>query len=335
MVVDTQTIPITVKPSVAYNQVAAEAAAKADRTWLNSPAGFLAALTAAGGTAKRLADSIKAGTIILQPLTIRHDSAAHVAGTHGGVPNPEETAYFAGETYAASPNTGTFVAATGAGAFSRLGGVLATAAPHLVAVNRTKDVAAGAKRPAAELIGYTVHEATHALDVQVAPDTAKEFAYKTEFRAYWNDGRFNALSHEVRRHHGGAGAALQAGAGDLRGDVRQHDLQGREAGVRQQPGLPPDGRQPAVPRWDQHHPVAAARRLAGAGQRWRGAQLRDLPRQGEGVRRRRSGSGAGRGRADATERGAVRSSRAWRDLVESKVPVVAQAATIKSDLAIP
>jgi hypothetical protein len=192
-VLSTKIVHIAVLPSAVYGKAAAEASAHADRLWLNNPApgGFLNIMTAAGGTPARLAAAVTAGTIILQPLTIRHDSDAAVVAVRGG-PDPNFTGYFAGDTYAPAPNTGAFVAAAGAAAWSRLGGVLATATPHMVAVNRTKDVSILSRRLDPELIMLTVHESTHALDLQVAPATPLEQQFKTEFRAYWNDGRFNA-----------------------------------------------------------------------------------------------------------------------------------------------
>jgi hypothetical protein len=324
-----------VRPSVAYNQVAAEAAAKADRTWLNSNAHFLASLTAAGGIAANLANSVKAGTIVLQPLTIRHDSAAQVTAAHAGVPHPEQTAYFAGETYAPSPDTGTFIAATGAGAYSRLGGVLATASPHMVAVNRTKDVAAGAKRGDAELVPLAVHEATHALDVHVAPDTAMEQEYKTEFRAYWNDGRFNAYPTKFD--------PSMPAPGPRSGRSRKifEQMYGSATYPRVKPAydgdpafrrmvdnlLFPDGINIILsPRLD------ALQALISAGVVPNFATFRDKVRAFVG---KGPNPAPAVGKLNAVEQAAVRNSRAWRDLVESKVPVPAEATTIKTDLSIP
>jgi hypothetical protein len=334
-VLSTHTVPITVRPSVTYTKAMAEAAAVADRAWLNSAAGFLGVLTAAGGIAKRLADSVNAGTIILQPLTIRHDSAAHVTAALGGVPHPEETAYFAGATYAASPDTGTFIAATGAGAYSRLGGVLPTATPHMVAVNRTKDVAAGTKRAAAELVLLAVHEATHALDVQVAPDTAIEQEYKTEFRAYWNDGRFNAKTTKFDPELPAPGPRSDRARAIFElmyGNTTYKDIKpayDTNPAFRRMVDnlLFPDGINLVLsPQLD------ALQALIGAGVVPNFAAFRNKVRAfvGQGPN-----PAPAVGVLNPSDRLAVRSSRAWRDLVESKVLVPAEAATIKSDLGIP
>jgi Domain of unknown function (DUF4157) len=263
-VLDTKIVHIVVHPSAVYNQAAAEASAHADRLWLNNPnpGGFLNIMTAAGGTPARLAAAVTAGTIVLQPLTIRHDSDAAVTAARGG-PDPNLTGYFAGDTYAAAPNTGAFVAAAGAAAWSRLGAVLPTATPHMVAVNRTKDVSILTHRANAELIMLTVHETTHALDLGVAPATALEQQYKTEFRAYWNDGRFSTRPTQFDPTLTPPGPRAPR-ARNLRADVWQPDIPLHEAGVRQRFFVSGHGRQFSFSGGHQPHPVVTARRAPGA-----------------------------------------------------------------------
>jgi hypothetical protein len=336
-VLDTKPVPIAVLPSAVYTQPAAEAAAHADRLFLNDPsaAGFVGLMTAAGGMNANLAGSVTAGTIILQPLTIRHDSAAHVTAARAGVPHPEETAYFAGDTYAAAPNTGTFIAATGAGAYSRLGGVLPTATPHMVAVNRTKDVAAGTKRPPDELMLLTVHESTHALDVQVPPDTALEQQYKTEFRAYWNDGRFSALTTKfdpALPPPGPRSKRSRAIFEEMYGSPTYRDVKpaydGNPAFRRMVDNLLfPDGINIILsPRLD------ALQALIQAGVGASFATFRNNVQAFVGLG---PNPAPAVGVLTADDRAAVASSRAWRDLVEAKVPGAANRAAIKTDLGIP
>ena len=55
-------------------------------------------------------------------------------------------------------------------------------------LNRTTDVAAGTKRTNAEMVTNAIHEGTHAVDEWDVRTPEED--YKSEFRAYWNEGRF-------------------------------------------------------------------------------------------------------------------------------------------------
>jgi len=335
-VVSTKLAHMIVLPSAVYNKAAAEASAHSDRLWLNdiNPGGFLHAMTAAGGTAARLAAAVHAGTIILQPLTIRHDSDAVVTAARGGS-DPNSTAYFAGDTYTNAPNTGTFVAAAGAAAWSRLGGVLATATPHMVAVNRTKDVSILSRRAAAELILLTVHESTHALDLQVAPATPLEQQYKTEFRAYWNDGRFNAKATEFDP------ALTPPGPRAPRARAIFEQMYGSPTYPFMKPAydgdpvfrvmvdnfLFPEGINLIL-----SSQLDVLQGLVSAGIVGGFVAFRDKVRAFVGLGPNPPPPG---GILDAGERAAIRSSRTWRDLIDVLVATAPQRAAIKSDLGIP
>lgn len=335
-VLSTKVVHMSVLPSAVYNKAAAEASAHNDRLWLNdlNPGGFLHAMTAAGGTAARLAAAVHAGTIILQPLTIRHDSDAVVTAARGG-PDPNSTAYFAGDTYANAPNTGTFVAAAGAAAWSRLGGVLATATPHMVAVNRTKDVSILSRRAAAELILLTVHESTHALDLQVTPATALEQQYKTEFRAYWNDGRFNAKASTfdpTMTPPGPRAPRARAIFEQMYGSPTYPFMKPAYDGdpafrVMVDNFLFPDGINVILSsRLDVLQGLVSAGTVGGV------AAFRNKVRAFVGLGPNPPPPG---GILDAGERAAIRSSRTWRDLLDALVATPAERAAIKSDLGIP
>jgi len=189
-VLDTKDITITVMPEVTYTEAAAETAALADDTFFhdNTPTGLLGIMTTLGGVPANVAAAINAGRITLRPLTVRHDSAAYVATQHGGTPVPSLVGYFVGTSYIPVPappapplDPNSFDGVAGAAAFS-LG-------PGDIVVNRTTDVAAGTHRSVDSIIMLTVHEAVHAMDIRPGAGTDLE-RYKTEFRAYWMDGRF-------------------------------------------------------------------------------------------------------------------------------------------------
>jgi len=82
-----------------------------------------------------------------------------------------------GPTYA----TRSFTQVLGAGGFS-----LGTGE---IVVNRTADVPTSAMRSDDEVIMFVVHESVHHMDFRLAASTDLE-RYKTEFRAYWMDGRY-------------------------------------------------------------------------------------------------------------------------------------------------
>jgi hypothetical protein len=181
-VLATRAVVVNVLPEIVYTQAQAQAAAVADQLYLTGPApgALLARLTARGGVARRVADAIRAGLIQLRPLTARHDSAAYVAAVSGSA-DPSKVGYFVGTAYVPAPDPHSFVGVAGAAAFSLGRGD--------IVVNRTTDVAAGTRRVDDEIIMLTIHESVHALDIRPGAGTVIE-EYKTEFRAYWMDGRY-------------------------------------------------------------------------------------------------------------------------------------------------
>ena len=191
-VLNMQTISMNVGPEAIYTQAQAIAEATADDTHFhdNSPTGLLGQMTALGGAPATVAAAINAAPpapgLTLRPLTVRHDSAVYVAAVSGG-PKPSRVGYFVGTTYNDTPpdTTHSFNGAAGAAAFFLPDGF----GPRFVVANRTIDVATAAKRSDASLITLIVHEAVHAMDVRPGANTPIE-KYKTEFRAYWMDGRF-------------------------------------------------------------------------------------------------------------------------------------------------
>lgn len=117
----------------------------------------------------------------------RHDSAAYVAADNGGIPDPSRSAYvISTPPYAPHPDPNTLVIATGAGGWS-IGGH----APYpgsFVLLNRTSDVASGAKASDDTLQIIAIHEAVHEMDRGTGGTPWDR--YLREFRAYWMDGRF-------------------------------------------------------------------------------------------------------------------------------------------------
>ncbi len=184
-VLNTHSVAIPVLPEATYTQAAAMTAAMADHIHLhdNSPAGLLGQMTARGGTAANAAAAINSGQLTLRPLTVRHDSAAYVAATTGA-PNPALVGYFYGTFYLppgmSDPNSSANVA--GAAGFT-LG-----AGSGQIVMNRTTDVSTNAKRSDNELITLIVHEGVHAMDLPHSGTPIE--SYRTEFRAYWMDGRY-------------------------------------------------------------------------------------------------------------------------------------------------
>ncbi len=191
-VLDTKIISMRIFPEATYTRAQAIAAAVADDTHFhdNTPAGLLGQMTALGGIPAAVAAAINAPLpaprLTLRPLTVRHDSTAYVSAVTGG-PNPSQVGYFVGTTYNNAPPDAahSFADVAGAAAFFIPSGF----GPRFVVANRTTDVAAGTRRPDPNLIRLIVHEAVHAMDVRPAAGTPIE-GYKTEFRAYWMDGRF-------------------------------------------------------------------------------------------------------------------------------------------------
>src|SRR5207249_1973109 len=150
----TKNVNINVLPEAMYPKAAAEAAALADNNHFhdNSATGLLGKMTARGGVATNVAAAVNAGRLQLRPLTVRHDSAAYVTA-RTGAPDPSQVGYFVGATYTLPPaDPNSFAGVAGAAAFS-LGG----AAGNIV-INRTTDVASGARRSDDEIIMLAVHE---------------------------------------------------------------------------------------------------------------------------------------------------------------------------------
>jgi hypothetical protein len=179
-VLSSKVIPVKVMPEAAYGQPAAIAAATADDTWMHGagPAQLLGLLTAKGGRSAKLAAAIAPPNPIveLKPITIRHDSAAYVASAMGA---PGQAAFFEGIAYGAFPDPNTRLDSPARPAY---------ALPNRLFLNRTTDVATGAKRTDAEILTNAIHEGTHAVDEWDVRTPAED--YKSEFRAYWNEGRF-------------------------------------------------------------------------------------------------------------------------------------------------
>jgi hypothetical protein len=118
----------------------------------------------------------------------RHDSAAYVTAANGGTPDPSQSAYvISTPPYAPFPDPNTLVIGTGAGGWT-IGGHPPYSGSFIL-LSRTPDVTLGVpRRDDSELQIYAVHEASHAMDRNVGAGPFE--SYKTEFRAYWMDGRF-------------------------------------------------------------------------------------------------------------------------------------------------
>ncbi|MDX6529953.1 MAG: hypothetical protein QOH41_2243 [Blastocatellia bacterium] len=179
------TIPVdfTVHPHApAFTNAAVLAQLGTDHGTLNSVAAgsVLADMTAAGGQAARISDSIRTGFIKLEPFMIRADAATYVTN-HGENPHGM-TAYLMGHT--AVNDAHTLVAVTGADGWRW------PAYPDSVFVNLTPSLVNPAPRSNASIIETIMHESVHALDRRPASSTTIE-RYKTEFRAYWASGEFD------------------------------------------------------------------------------------------------------------------------------------------------
>jgi len=193
-VISARVTAMTILPDAAYPQADAETAWTDDEAHLHSAVagGFIAFLAAGAGAAPGLSGQIDrpghAGKVIIHPMVERHDSAAYVAAEHGGVPRPSQAAYVAKTPpYHPHPDPAhTLVLDRGAGGWRLTGRPIYPGT--FILLNRTPDVTMGVpRRPDDDLQTLAVHESTHFLD----PDAITPIqSYKTEFRAYWTDGRF-------------------------------------------------------------------------------------------------------------------------------------------------
>ncbi len=196
-VIGTKTVGFNVLPENVYTRAQAMTAAKEDDKYIhdNSSSGLLGKMSARGGVAAKVADAVNApeseGGITLLPMTIRHDSQDYLNKVEGA-PNPARVGYFVSTSYkpvrffrSSYPNSMASVAGAAAfhtGNFPHFGN-------RVVILNRTTDVPANSKRSDDSLITLLIHEATHSMDER--PDSGTEIErYKTEFRAYWMDGRY-------------------------------------------------------------------------------------------------------------------------------------------------
>lgn len=172
--------PVTVMPETVFAQADAIKAAKDDDAWMHGmgPTELLGLLTAKGGREAKLADAIGGPNPIveLKPFTLRHDSAAFVASAMGAA---GEAAFFEGTAYGPHPDPNTTIDSPSRGAYARR---------NKLFLNRTTDVAAGTKRTDAVMVTNAIHEGTHAVDEWDVRTPEED--YKSEFRAYWNEGRF-------------------------------------------------------------------------------------------------------------------------------------------------
>jgi hypothetical protein len=186
-----RTVAMTIGAEAVYTQAAAETVWNDDETFLHGA--FLGVLTANGGAAAGLAGLVRTaanptGQLQIHPMVQRHDSAAYVALANGGTPDPSQSAYvISTPPYAPFPDPNTLVIATGAG-----GWTIPSHAPYsgsFILLSRTPDVTLGVPRRGDDAVQtVAIHEASHAMDRNVGSSPFE--SYKTEFRAYWMDGRF-------------------------------------------------------------------------------------------------------------------------------------------------
>lgn len=190
-----RTVAIDVGPEATYLQAAAESAWTADFDFFHNDVPNLVGMMAASTDPREtgFADLVTSGVLRFHPMIIRHDSAAYVTQFNGGTPDPTRHAwlvntppYLPMPLPAALDPTHTLVRPTSWAAMS----VAFPALPgHTVWVNRTMDVSSGALRSNDWLRRLAVHEAVHSFDFYFN-FTAPIADYRTEFRAYWTDGRF-------------------------------------------------------------------------------------------------------------------------------------------------
>lgn len=344
-VLGTKTISFTVMPENVYTQAAAIAEATDDNNFFHdsTATGLLGIMTAMGGIAARVATAVNTpvadGGIVLLPMTARHDSAAFVQTTLGR-PDPSKTGYFAGIDYSHSTVDVAGAAGFRTHSFPALG-------DKVIILNRTTDIPAKSKRSNDSIIMLLIHEAVHAMDVR--PDSGTEIErYKTEFRAYWMDGRygppdtavcpvgsagcFDAVYNPSLRPPGPKTNRARAIFEHLYNNpitypwVKQ--AYDNNVDFREQVDnyIYPDGINLMVSiRLEKLRALIEA--FTGAGF----AALRTTVRQYMGLDVPAPASGV----LDNDEKNYIRNSRAWRDLVERKITVRADQLTLKGDLGIP
>jgi hypothetical protein len=180
-ILKSEVVAIPVHPETVFTAADAIAKATADDAWLHGmgPTELLGLLTAKGGREAKLADAIGGPNPIveLKPFTLRHDSATYVASAMGAT---GQSAFFEGVgPYGPHPDPNTTIDSPARPAY---------ALRNKLFLNRTLDVPSGAKRSPAEMVTNAIHEGTHAVDEWDIRTPAED--YKSEFRAYWNEGRF-------------------------------------------------------------------------------------------------------------------------------------------------
>jgi Domain of unknown function (DUF4157) len=190
-----RTDAIDVGPEATYNQAAAEAAWTADFDFYHNDTPNLVGMMAASTDSREqgFAELVTNGMLTFHPMIVRHDSAAYVTQFNGGTPDPTRHAWLVNTPPynpmplpAAMDPTHTHVAPTSWAAMSINFPAIAN---PFVAVNRTMDVASGSLRSLDWMRRLAVHEAIHKFDFMFNASSPIE-RYRTEFRAYWTDGRF-------------------------------------------------------------------------------------------------------------------------------------------------
>jgi len=327
-VVSTKTVTVSVLPEVTYTQGQAEAEATADDTFFHdaSPAGLLGKMTAKGGVEANVANSLNTGRLVLRPLTVRHDSSAFVTAQNAGVADPTKVGYFVGPTYANSIVLPQNAAGT------------TLNAPPGIVVNRTTDVKTKAKRADNEVILFFVHEAVHAFDIE--PTEGGDLkSYKTEFRAYWMDGRYGPPNSGGPDTQFDPNLPPPGPKSPRARKIFEHLYEGTSyAHIKRAYDSNAGGFREVV---DSYH-IPDGINLIGS---TRLDSLRALIEGWGGVgfpAFRTSVQGfVGVGAAPAggallpDERNEIVRNRSWRDLVERKVTVAAEQSLIKADLSIP
>lgn len=173
-----------VEPGSAFTNAAVLAQLIADWTLLNATGAgsYLAEMTASGGQAARLSESIRAGNVIVEPMLIRADSASFV----GAARAQTDVAFAFGHTVIDAAHTHVRAPGPDAMRLHRL--------PTTLLINLTPTLSSPAtKRSPSVVIDKLVHESIHALDYPRVPANDLE-RYKTEFRAYWMDGHYDVHS---------------------------------------------------------------------------------------------------------------------------------------------
>ncbi|HEY4336672.1 MAG TPA: hypothetical protein VGM89_12260 [Puia sp.] len=335
---------VNVLAPAVYTQADAITEATKDANDLNSPA-FLGQMTALGGLAARVATAIQTpdadGGIVLRPITIRHDSDAYVTAAKGPG-HPELVGYFLGTSYANSAAWNSGAAAMSIPPYFGFGAL----GNRMIVANRTTDVANKIKRPDAELIPEIVHEAVHAMDLPFsAADLDK---YKSEFRAYWEQGDFGPPNQMNCPPPAGnckeaafdpsmpppgpqsprARAIFDHMYGTNSYDYVKKDYDANTGGFRD-----------VVDHWlipDGINLIASVRieRLRMLVTAYAGANFADTRSKIAKMMGNELPAPAG-GAMDGDEKHEITSNRAWRELVEAKFTVPAERTTIKGELGIP